>query len=399
MEHVLDGITVIDAATFLAGPSAATIMADFGADVIKIEPPAGDGYRLLKGPYPVPYHWQLTSRNKRSLALDLATADGRAVLHELIGQADVLTTNFLDDGLAKYELEYERLRSINPRLIYARVTGFGDDGPDAGRRAFDVTAWWARSGMMELVRDPGQTPLAAAPGMGDHATGTALFGAIMTGLYRRERTGEGALVSTSLLANGAWANGMSLQGAIAGFDLAEVRQHADLKNPYTSSYECADGAFVVLAGLNMAREWPAICRAIGREEWLDDPERSHFKYPLRNRSVAGDEIGAAVRRFTRSELTARLDAEGVTYGTVPSLTEVIADEQMLASGVIVPTGDDGDDYRFTVNSPIEIGDEPKRSPQRAPDVGAHSVEVLRQFGFDADRVERLVASGVVQTGG
>ena len=201
MGYMLEDIRVIDAASFLAGPGAATVMADFGADVIKIEPPNGDGYRALVGKYPVGYHWQLTSRNKRSLALDLTTEDGQALLHKLVEDADVILTNFLDDQLQRFQMTYEQLKAINPRIIFAQLTGYGMQGPEVARKAFDITAWWARSGMMDFIRDSGQTPLAAAPGMGDHSTAMSMYGAIMTGLFRRERTGVGCHVSTSLVAN------------------------------------------------------------------------------------------------------------------------------------------------------------------------------------------------------
>ena len=223
MSYFLDDLTVIDAATFLAGPGAATILADYGANVIKIEPPEGDGYRTLVGRYPVPYHWHLTSRNKRSLALDLSKDEGQKVIHQLLAKADVMTTNFMPEQLKRYRLNYEEVQAINPQLIFAHITGYGDSGPDANRRAFDVTGWWARSGMMEFIRDPEQVPLLPAPGMGDHSTATALFAAIMSGLYRRERTGEGSHVSTSLAATGVWANGMAIQGVIAGQDAGERR--------------------------------------------------------------------------------------------------------------------------------------------------------------------------------
>ncbi|HCG69624.1 MAG TPA: hypothetical protein DE147_04145, partial [Gammaproteobacteria bacterium] len=256
MEHFLQDIVVVDAATFLAGPGAATMLGDFGAKVIKIEPPNGDGYRGLVGRYPVPYHWLLTSRNKQSLALDLSKDAGQTLMHQLIAKADVMITNFMRSQLERYQLTYPTLQAINPRLIFAHITGYGDDGPDADKRAFDVTGWWARSGMMEFIRDPGQTPLMPAPGMGDHSTATALFGAIMSGLYKRERTGLGCHVSTSLAANGVWANGMALQGVAAGNDLAEHRQNAGWVNPLSGAYGCADGSYLVLTMINTQREYP-----------------------------------------------------------------------------------------------------------------------------------------------
>ena len=217
MGDLLKALKVIDAASFLAGPGAATVLGDYGADVIKIEPFAGDGYRTLSRPHRTDYNWQLTSRNKRSLALDLNTEPGREIIQRLAEEADVLILNFFDDQLARYGLEYEALREKNPRLVYARMSGFGTRGPEARKRGFDSTGWWARTGLMDLVRDKGQAPVMGAPGFGDHSSAMSLFGAIMLGLYRRERTGVGCQVETSLLANGIWANGMQVQGAnIAG---------------------------------------------------------------------------------------------------------------------------------------------------------------------------------------
>ena len=395
MKHLLEDITVVDAATFLAGPGAATILADFGAEVIKIEPPGGDGYRALVGAYPVPYHWLLTSRNKKSLALDLTRDAGRDVLHRLIRNADVFTTNFLDKQLTRYRLHYDTLREINPRLIYAHISGYGLEGPDAERRAFDVTGWWARTGLMEFIREPEQTPLPMAPGMGDHCTATALFGSIMTGLYRRERTGEGSFVSTSLAANGAWANGMALQGVIAGNDIGTYRQAKGWPNPFTDAYRCSDGTYVVLAMINLQREYPRLLGALDSEPLLDDERFADVAAVMKNRPAFRQAINDAFVRFTYPEVVARLDAAGVTYGKVHPMADVIDDEQMRANGVVVETGDTGEGYPLTIASPINVREAPKKKPTRAPDVGADSRTVLTQQGFEPAEVDELVRSGVV----
>ncbi len=395
MSYLLEDITVIDAATYLAGPGSATILADFGADVIKIEPPGGDGYRTLVGPYPVPSHWQLTSRNKRSLCLDLSQADARKVMHQLIERADVLTTNFLEPALKRYEMTWEELRAINPRLIFAHITGYGTEGPEVERRAFDVTAWWGRSGHMEFIRAQQGSPQNPSPGMGDHSTATALFGAIMTGLYRRERTGEGSYVATSLLANGVWANGMALQGVIAGNDLGKHKQEKGWHNPFTGIYRTRDDRYIVLAALNPAKEWPKICSALSREDWQKDPRFLDLRSAMRNRMALIDLLNEAVGSFTLEDVCRRFDGADVTYGKANPMGEVINDPQVLANGYVVPTGDAGDDYRFTVNSPIFVGGEAKKPPKRAPEVGAHTGEVLREFGIDGAQIQALAASGAV----
>jgi formyl-CoA transferase len=398
MEHFLEDLVVVDAATFLAGPGAATMLGDFGAKVIKIEPPSGDGYRGLVGRYPVPYHWLLTSRNKESLALDLSKDSGQALLHQVIAKADVMTTNFMRSQLERYQLTYPTLKAINPRLVFGHITGYGDEGPEADRRAFDVTGWWARSGMMEFVRDPDQTPLMPAPGMGDHSTATALFGAIMSGLYKRERTGEGCHVSTSLAANGVWANGMALQGVAAGNDLAEHRQQAGWVNPLSAAYGCADGSYLVLTMINTAREYPQLCAALGHPEWLQDERFSDIRQAMRNRGDLQQMISDAFAQIDYAEAARRLDDEGITYSKVQTMSEVLVDPQLRAAGIVIETGDTQGDYELTISSPINMVGEVKKAPQRAPDIGANSLSVLRELDFDEDYIQSLIGAGIVVDG-
>ena len=398
MEHFLEDLIVVDAATFLAGPGAATMLGDFGAKVIKIEPPSGDGYRGLVGRYPVPYHWLLTSRNKESLALDLSKDSGQALLHQVIAKADVMTTNFMRSQLERYQLTYPTLKAINPRLVFGHITGYGDEGPEADRRAFDVTGWWARSGMMEFVRDPDQTPLMPAPGMGDHSTATALFGAIMSGLYKRERTGEGCHVSTSLAANGVWANGMALQGVAAGNDLAEHRQQAGWVNPLSAAYGCADGSYLVLTMINTAREYPQLCAALGHPEWLQDERFCDIRQAMRNRGDLQQMISDAFAQIDYAEAARRLDDEGITYSKVQTMSEVLVDPQLRAAGIVIETGDTQGDYELTISSPINMVGEVKKAPQRAPDIGANSLSVLRELDFAEDYIQSLIGAGIVVDG-
>ena len=399
MQQLLEDITVIDAATFLAGPGAATILGDFGANVIKIEPPGGDGYRSLAGGHAVPYHWLLTSRNKKSLALDLTRDAGQRLMHELIARADVFTTNFLTAQMEKYQVEYERLKQINPRLIYAHISGYGLEGPDADRRAFDVTGWYARSGIMEFIREPGQNPLPMAPGMGDHCTATALFGCIMTGLYRRAITGEGAFVSTSLAANGVWANGMALQGVVAGTNIGTYRQAKGWPNPFTDAYPCRDGEYVVLALINTAREYPQLAAALDRQAWLEDPRFANVGAIMKHRPEFRAAMCEVFSQLTIAEAGERLEAAGVTYSRVQPMADVLTDEQMCANGIVVETHDDGEGYALTIGSPINVREAPKRAPQRAPDIGADSVDVLQALGFAPAYVQGLLDAGIVHDAG
>jgi len=391
--RLLDGLRVIDAASFLAGPGAATVLSDYGADVIKVEPFAGDGYRTLSRPWRTDYNWLLTSRNKRSLALNLGQAEGRAVMLRLLADADVLVLNFFDDQLERYGLTCEAVLEINPRIIYARLTAFGSTGPEARKRGFDSTGWWARTGLMDMVRATGGPPVMGAPGFGDHSTAMTLFGAIMLGLYRRERTGEGGAVETSLLANGLWANGMQIQGAIAGFDLGALRQEKGLLNPLTSVYETADGRFLLFAIINAAREWPGLCKALDREDWI-------VAYPdvrslMKAREAVREEISIIIAGWTLEQACRILDTADITYSVVQNLDEVMADEQARAAGFIVETGSEDPDYQLTVANPIQVRGEDKRSSGPAPEIGEHSRVILIEAGFSDAEIDTLIANGVV----
>src|SRR3954453_7576060 len=223
-DGIFAGLRVIDCASWIAGPAAATIMSDFGADVIKIEPPgAGDPWRG-RGANPnaaTDYYWQLTSRNKRSLALDLKHEAGRAVLYRLAADADVFVTNFPLPVRDRLKLAPDDLLPLNPRLIYASFTAYGEQGEEAAKTGFDSTAYWARTGLMDAVRAELDTPPARSmPGMGDHPSATGMYAAIVTALYRREKTGKGGIVRSSLLQNGLWANACAVQTRLFGENVA-----------------------------------------------------------------------------------------------------------------------------------------------------------------------------------
>ena len=397
-DYLFDDLLVIDAATFLAGPGAATVMSDYGATVIKIEPPEGDRYRTLKGSHPIDFNWLLTSRNKRSVAIDLKTQAGIKLVHELVAKADVFITNFIGEHITRYQYEYERLAEINPRLIYAHVTGYGNTGPDQLRRSFDATAWWARSGLMEFVRDKDVAPVASAPGMGDHATSMSLFSAIACALYKRERTGKGSYVTTSLLANGCWSNGMALQGVIAGMDLSDRKQRTGLRNPFSGVYETKDGAFVLFSIVNATREWPAMARALGREDWLVDERFETVQSIIANRNELIEMVRDRVSAMNLDELLALLIEHEVTHSHVKPMGEVVEDEQLLVNEIMVEAEPDSEDYRRTIMSPIQLQHEEKVAPRRASDVGADTVEVLmNHLGHTKQEIDDLIASEIVFT--
>ena len=393
MSLPLEHLKVVDAASYLAAPGAATVLADFGADVVKIEPLQGDGYRLLVGPYPVPYHWQLTSRNKKSIALDLRSDRGLSILHELVADTDVLLTNFRPDQQRDFKMTWDQMSERNDRLIMAEVTGYGTEGPDRNMRAFDATAWWARSGMMDLIREPDRIPQQGAGGFGDHATCMSLFGGIMMALYQRERTGKGTFVQTSLVANGVWSNGMQVQGKIAGFDLNEWRQENGQPSPFGAVYETSDHRHVLLSITNPKKEWSNLAAAVGHPEWLEIWPVARDAY--RDQDNVRQHIATAMAQMTAAQVHEQMTEYTIPYGLVQNLADVVNDAQLKANDILIPTESDNPDYQWTVNSPITLQGHSKRAPTEARDTGADSREILASLGYTEGAIQGLIDVGVV----
>ncbi|MFJ9356317.1 CaiB/BaiF CoA transferase family protein [Streptomyces mirabilis] len=393
---LLEGLHVVDLASFIAGPAAATVLGDFGADVVKVEPPhMGDAYRSLSRIPPNPqvegvnYPWQLDNRNKRSIALNLKSPSARPVLESLVRWADVLVTNFPPRTREKLGLEYDALAPLNPRLIYADVTGFGEEGPDAHLPGFDVTAYWARSGLMDLTRQRDVAPATNAFGSGDHSTAITLFAGIMTALYRREKTGQGARVTASLLAEGAWAASMWLQAVLVGAKPPRPIDRSDPPNALVNMYRTADDRWIVLGFANEDKQVPPFLKAIGHPEAAENPR--YADTPSR-RAHAAEIVGLLDKTFaTRSlaEWRELLDAAGLTYGVVQTLEECAQAPQLLANQVFVPIDDGSDDPHLTVDSPVRLDQEQKVRPGPAPDLGEHTESVLRDLGFDTAGIEEL----------
>jgi crotonobetainyl-CoA:carnitine CoA-transferase CaiB-like acyl-CoA transferase len=398
-DAIFEGLKVLDCASFIAAPAAATVLSDFGAEVIKIEPPgAGDPYRNLpKLPgYPRSEHnfaWLLESRNKRSLALDLSRQEGQAVLHRLVTDADVFINNFPPAVRDRLGISWAELAPLNPRLIYASFTGYGEKGEEANKPGFDSNAYWARSGLMDLVRaDESTTPARSVAGMGDHPCAMALYGAIVTALYKRERTGKGSHVRSNLMANGVWANGVLAQARLCGAKFSERRPREHALNALANHYKCRDGRWLILSLLSEERQWPALARCLGREDLVTDA-RFATKADRHARSVEliklFDEIFA-----TRdlAEWRKCLDGNGLVFGVVGILDDIPTDRQMIDNDVLLPF--EGDTL-LTINSPIWIDGSRKATPRRPPDVGEHSDEVLREAGYDEAAIQQLRASGAV----
>lgn len=396
-ENLFGDLLVLDCASFIAGPAAATIMSDFGARVIKIEPPVtGDSYRQLihvpgMPPAEQDYFWLLDNRNKESLALDLKHPDARPVLETLIAKADVFITNFPGPIREKLKLAPKDVMPLNERLIYASLTPYGEDGPEKDRTGYDATAWWARSGLMDSVRaNPDIEPAISVPGMGDHPTAVALFGAIMSALYRRERTGKGGVVSTSLLANGLWSNSVWMQAVLCDADFS-VRLRRGQRGPLTELYKCRDGRWFMLALLNYLREWPLLAGCIGHPEWVDDPRFSTPEARTENATILLKSLEDIFVTADWPEWRERFTEVGVTFGPIAQPDDHLHCQQVAANNMLPEI--DGAGGLRTIDSPIRLANEEKVAPRRAPSIGEHTRGILSGIGVAEADIDKMIASG------
>jgi crotonobetainyl-CoA:carnitine CoA-transferase CaiB-like acyl-CoA transferase len=397
-DNIFSGLKVVDFASFIAGPSAAVILSDFGADVIKVEPPTGDMWRIGHKipPQPQaqdPYPFHLANRNKRGITLDLKSPSARQVLERLVRWADVLIVNTPHPARTHLQLEYDDVARWNPRLIYADVTGFGDKGPDANLPGFDITSFWARSGLLSMTRDAGAPPTWPVAGSGDNATAVGLYAAIVTALYRRERTGQGSYVTTSLLAEGVWSASVSIQAALCE---AKFFGPHDRKNPANAAlnvYRASDGTWFVL--LVTPDKVAAVAKAIGRPDLLTDPRFSDPAKLIQNMSQLTAILDDVFGSQPMTHWYEVFNGAHVTFGAVRGPQEVIDDPQLRANDIIVPLEGAGGKLKSTVSSPIQVHGVTKVPAKRAPALGEHNEQVLEQLGFSATEIEGFRASRAI----
>jgi crotonobetainyl-CoA:carnitine CoA-transferase CaiB-like acyl-CoA transferase len=401
-DNIFSGLKVVDLSSFIAGPAAATILSDFGADVVKVEPPNGELWRVGQKipPQPhseVPYPFQLANRNKRGVALNLKAASAQQVLERLAKWADVFIVNTPHAARKKLKLEYDDVAQWNPRLIYADLTGFGEKGPDAALSGFDLTAYWARSGLLFMTRDAGSAPTWPVAGSGDNATAVCIYAAVATALYRRERTGKGSYVTTSLLAAGVWSAGVLIQAALCGANFYGLHDRAHPANAALNVYRSSDGTWFVL--VVTPDKVSAVLKAVGREDILTDPRFSDPAKLAENRPQLTAMLDEMFASQPMSHWYEAFNDAQITFGAVREPQEVVNDPQLRANDIVVPLEGAGEKLTSTISSPIQVRGVAKVPARRAPGIGEHNDEVLLELGFSNSEIEGLRASGAVPHSG
>jgi formyl-CoA transferase len=398
-ELPLAGLKVLDVSSFIAAPAAAVVLGDFGADVIKVEPPgAGDPHRnsYLSGNYPrsdVNFAWQLDGRNKRSVALDLKNPDGRAVLDRLLAHADVMIVNFPLPVRERLRLRWEDIEPVHPRLIYASLTGYGESGPDRDMPGFDVNAYFGRSGILDAQRHEGGPPGFSLPAQGDRCAAMTIVSAILLGLRRRDRTGRGGWVGTSLYANGVWSNGTLAQAALVGAFTAPRPPPERPRNALANNYRTRDDRWIQLTVVREERGWERLCRALGLTELMQDERFATRESRRAHAEALAKILDTAFAAHDWAHWRPILRAHEVTFGVIGQLQEFPGDEQALHAGIIAETT--VSDVPRTINNPVRLGFARPRPAGAPPAVGQHTDSILREAGLSEADIAALRASGAV----
>ena len=397
----LDGVRVVELGVWVAGPGAAGLLAEWGADVVKIEPFAGDPARsfgpMLGGTLDDNPVFELDNRGKRSVVLDLSAPEGIDLALDLIAGADVFVTNIRPAALERLGLGPDALTQRFDRLVYAIITGYGLEGADADRAAYDIAAFWARSGMAASLRAPdGPLPFQRA-GMGDHTVAMTGAAMVSAALFARHTTGRGQVVSTSLLRQGAYTIGFDVNVALLWGRTLAVGVHETMGNPSVNNYKAGDGHEFWIVGLEGDRHWPPLARAVGRPEWIDDPRFA----TARDRFTNARELIAALDEIfatrTRAEWAEAFDREpNLFWAPVNTIDDLLGDEQFHASGAVVEVPDENGS-RWMLATPADFAGAAPAPRWRAPRLGEHTVEVLAELGLEPSAIDRLVETGVAGT--
>ena len=397
---MLEGIKIIEMATYIAAPSAGGIMADWGADVIKIEPLGGCPMRkfyasAMTDDYPDNPVSALDNRGKRAIAVNTGTEEGREIVRKLVEDADVFLTNVRPGQLKQQGLDFDTLSKINPKLVYASVTGFGLHGEEADKPGFDTAAFNAKSGFGWIMTPKGAAPAPLRTAAGDHITGIATASGILAALLKARDTGKGTLVESSLIRSAAYTVGCDYGTWLRYGRIARSRPRDEAIVAINNFYMTKDEYWLFINGRPNEPDWPDVARAIGREDLLEDERFGSLRDRRRNGVDLIAIMDQAFAKKTLAEWTPILDDAGLIWSPVQTFEQAFEDPQMHAAGVYVDMPKaDGTSYK-NIASPIRFGDESTDPKGPLPEIGQHTMDVLEQFGIDEETCEKYLEAGII----
>ena len=396
---LLAGLKIIEYATYIAAPGAGGLMSDWGGDVIKIEPPGGDpirgffssiGSELTDNPV-----FDLDNRGKRSIIIDTTKEEGREIVRKLVADADVFLTNVRPGGLTRAGLDYAALSAINPRLIYANVTGYGLEGPDVDRAGFDIAAFWSRSGWARLTAPKGVDPFPIRTGVGDHITSLSTVAGILAALHGRTTTGKGQHVDASLLRTGTYTLGSDMAIQMRFGRLASTKRRVEAINPLANFFKCRDGRWLTLVPRQGNKDWKGYCAALGLSELEHDPRFAKPRARSENRGEIIAILDAAFAARDFADIAISLDGADLVWAPVQSPAETVVDPQFIAAGGITRISNPGGDDYASPSGPIRFPGYDESTKRAVPSAGADTRAVLAGAGYSDIEIAALLTAGAV----
>lgn len=402
MSGPLEGIRVIDLSTWAVGPATCEVLGDWGADVIKIEHPAGGdptrgwaGRAWMPSSSPSNVGWIADNRSKRSITLDLSKKGGREAANKLIKRADVIVSNLPEDSLKRLYMDYTTLKAVNPKLVYAHLTGYGTKGPGATRPGYDYSAFWASSGIMSLIGWTGTAPAFQRPAMGDHATAGYLVAGILAALRIRDKSGAGQRVDISLMGTGLWIDDWQTQATLlTGNDAGQVTRER-MPNPMANIYQTKDGRWLLFFMLFPERFWPPFCRALGIEHLEHDPRFDSPEKRTENCEELTSLIDDAMAGKTSDEWVPLFEKHDLVWAHVHTITSALNDPQTEANQFIVEVDHPELGRIRMVNSPVRFTETPHKVKTPPPLLGQHTEEILLENGYGWDKIAELKDERVI----
>lgn len=395
----LDGVNVVDFTIFAAGPATSKILADWGADVVKVESLTGDPYRKTGGGMGIPTEddfnplWNSLNSNKRGLAVDLKTAQGVEIMDRLVGQANVFVTSLRTAALKRLGLDYETMSRKYPHIIWGQINGFGDYGPDKDNPGFDTVAFWARSGAMSDLSEKDTSPLNPLIAFGDNGTACSLAAGICAALYDQARTGKGQKIMVSLFGQAIWNNTAPFIATQFGDEYPKTRTQPSM--PFINSYQCKDGKWIFISVLEHERYYNTVCQVFGRDDLCGKPEYCTTAQAKKNAAQITAIFDREFVKYTQDEMVAMLKKADIAHERVRNTCELLTDPQARENNYIYEVVHANGRKSFTTANPVKMGSIEVNQTMDAPVIGEHSSQILKELRYTDDEIKAFIAANVI----